>query len=174
MDGTAVWKVGGMNVNSTSTDNDLIALAAYQGNNHTANALPLLTENGQNSPPKHHSSDNSQLSGPGQLFSELASLSTSNPAAFQKLTRRIAQELQNAAANPSGTAEQNGLLNQLAASFQTASASGQFSDLFGQTESSFATAAASGETYGFANSQPAASAFQAAAKVFSDALSLIK
>jgi hypothetical protein len=163
-----------MNVNSTSTDNDLVALAAYQGNNQTANALPLLVDNGQSSAPKHNSSDNSQLSGPGQLFSELASLSSSNPAAFQKLTRRIAQQLENAAADPSATVEQSGLLNQLAANFQTASESGQFSDLFGQTESSIATAAGSGEAYGLANPQAASSSFEAAAKVLSDALLLIK
>jgi hypothetical protein len=174
MDAPQSGKWGGMNVNSTSTDNDLVALAAYQGNNHTANALPLLLDNNQSSTPKHNSSDNSQLSGPGLLFSELASLSSSNPAAFQKLTRRISQELQNAAADASGTAEQSGLLSQLAANFQTASESGQFSDLFGQTESSVATAAGSGETYESGSPQRGSSGFEAAAKVFSDALSLIK
>lgn len=67
------------------------------------------------------------LSNPGQLFSQLQSLSQSDPAKFKQVTAEIASQLKDAASSQTG--KQADFLNSLASRFETASQSGKASDL---------------------------------------------
>jgi len=70
---------------------------------------------------------NVDISRPGQLFSQLASLAQSNPADFKSVTADIAQKLKDAAGSATGS--QADFLNKIADRFQSASQSGNISDL---------------------------------------------
>ena len=67
------------------------------------------------------------ISKPGQLFSQLSSLATSDPDKFKTVTADIAQKLKDAAGSKTG--KQADFLNQLADKFSAASQSGSASDL---------------------------------------------
>jgi len=67
------------------------------------------------------------ISKPGQLFSQLSSLATSDPDKFKTVTADIAQKLKDAAGSKTG--KQADFLNQLADKFSAASQSGSAADL---------------------------------------------
>ncbi|HEY2902693.1 MAG TPA: hypothetical protein VGL59_19070 [Polyangia bacterium] len=67
------------------------------------------------------------ISKPGQLFSQLSSLASSDPDKFKTVTADIAQKLKDAAGSQTG--KQADFLNQLADKFGAASQSGSASDL---------------------------------------------
>lgn len=123
-----------MNVTSTSSYNNLWQLlqelqaSQTDSTSSTSSLTNLLSENSTSST-NSASGDSSSVSSPGQLFSELQKLSQSDPAEFKKITAQIATQLQAAAKN-STNSEQANFLNQMAANFQKASQSGNFSDLF--------------------------------------------
>jgi hypothetical protein len=126
------------------------------------------------------SSDASSLSGPGQLFKELESLSKSDPAEFKKITGQIANQLQNAASQSTNSSEAT-FLNQLATAFSNASQTGNFSSLFGGDSQGLpgnTTAASATEPYSSASSSSTGSNGQNAGdtlmSVFAQALSQIQ
>jgi hypothetical protein len=110
-------------------------------NSVTAQSLALAQLNSQNSQTQNTGAagipgaipDGSDLSNPAQFFSELEQLSQQNPSAFESITAQIGKQLSTAAAN---TADPNqaAFLNNLAANFQTASQTGNFSSLFPQSQ----------------------------------------
>ena len=67
--------------------------------------------------------DSTQISGPGQLMSQLQQLQSSNPAEFKQVTAQIAQTLQQDASTQTGSAAT--ALQQIASQFQQASQTGQ-------------------------------------------------
>jgi hypothetical protein len=72
--------------------------------------------------------DGADLSSPAQFFSELKQLSTQDPAQFKTLTAEVAQKLDAAAQNTSDPA-QAAQLKAIAARFDQASQTGDFSSL---------------------------------------------
>ena len=78
--------------------------------------------------PASEPGDNHHFSAIAQGFSELHSLSKSDPAKFEAVTAQISTQLQTAAQNATGYAQQ--FLTKLSDRFQAASQSGKFSDLF--------------------------------------------
>jgi hypothetical protein len=73
------------------------------------------------------SGDSTNLSQEGQLFSQLQSLATTNPAEFKQVTATIAKQLQQAASQQTGSSAT--ALTNLAAKFQQASQTGSASGL---------------------------------------------
>ena len=94
-------------------------------NNTTAANLPAATS------PVTQPPDIGQLSSFAQLAATLQQLQQSNPAQYQQVTRQIGTNLQSAArtAQSSGNAGAATQLDQLAADFTNASASGQLPNL---------------------------------------------
>ncbi len=70
------------------------------------------------------SGDSADISGPGQLLSELQQLASQNPTEFKQITAQIATQLQTAASGDSSSPLAN-----LASLFQTASQTGEASGL---------------------------------------------
>lgn len=71
--------------------------------------------------------DSAQISGPGQLFSQLQQLQSQDPTKLTQLLTTIAGQLQNAASQSTGN--QANFLANLANNFQTAATTGNLSSL---------------------------------------------
>lgn len=122
-----------MSVNSISSSNlwQILESAATSQVNSATSATTSAAPAATSAP---GSADSSSLSGPGQFFSELQKLATSNPTEFKKITAEVAQQLQSAAQSSTDPGQAN-FLNQMASNFEKASQSGNFSDLFPQGSS---------------------------------------
>jgi hypothetical protein len=112
-----------MNVNSVAAQSLYMQELSSQ-NNPTLNAGSVSSS---------ATSDGADLSNPAQFFSELKQLSTQDPSAFKSITSQIAQQL-TTAAQSSTDPNQAAALNSLAANFQSASQTGDFSSLFPQSQ----------------------------------------
>lgn len=128
-----------MNVNAASSATDLWKLLQSQ---HVAatSGISSSTSTSGSSSVTSAAGDGSSLSSAARLFSTLHNLSQSNPAEFQKITAQIATQLQQAASTADDPSQKSAL-SQLAANFQSASKSGNFSDLFSQNGSDVASTA---------------------------------
>jgi hypothetical protein len=71
--------------------------------------------------------DSAQISGPGQLFSQLQQLQQQDPTKFQQLVSTIANQLQSASQQSTGI--QANFLSELASKFQTAATTGNLTAL---------------------------------------------
>jgi hypothetical protein len=107
-----------MNINPVSS---LIATLPAQ------NVSPLTPPTVANAIASAQTSDASSISPAATLLNQLSQLQQQNPARFSQVLTQITTRLQQAAQNASnnGNITQAAQLNQLAASFQNASASGQ-------------------------------------------------
>ncbi len=131
-----------MNVNAASNASDLWKLMQSSQTASASGVSSITGANGSSSVTSA-SGDGSSLSSAAKLFSTLHTLSESNPAEFKKISAQIAAQLQQAASSATGTAQASAL-NELAAGFQKAAQTGQFSDLFSQSGSTASTSHAGG------------------------------
>jgi hypothetical protein len=122
-----------MNVNSVAAQSLYLQELSSQ-NNPALNAGSVSSS---------ATSDGADLSNPAQFFSELKQLSTQDPSAFKSITSQIAQQL-TTAAQSSTDPNQAALFNSLAANFQSASQTGNFSSLFPQSQAQSSAANSSG------------------------------
>lgn len=122
----------------------------------------------------YSTSDSTSVSDPGKLFKELEQLSKTNPAEFKKIAASISKELTAAAKNSTDPGQAQFLTN-MAAHFEKASQSGNFSDLFPHQGGSSASSSSSTPVA----SQSGAGAYSSSAtdpltSIFSQALQQIQ
>lgn len=143
-----------MNISSSNSSlNQLLQLmqtSSASGGSSTSSSSSAASSAGTSST---GSSDSASLSGPGELFQELQSLSTSNPTEFKKITAEISQELQKAASSSIGSGDSN-FLSQMASNFAKASQSGNFSDLFPSGSQQAGSSTGSADATGSASAPP--------------------
>lgn len=118
---------GGMTVNPLSNIGQMLlsGITGHRHNSGTASTGSTTTAG----------ADNSQLSPFAQLMTTLQQLQQSNPAEYKQLTATLSSDLQAAAKNAqsNGDADEANALNQLAASFNQASQSGQLPSFMQQS-----------------------------------------